>query len=447
MAQTTKPRYRLHADGRVSLMADSFTGFASMWAGSPYQSLFGSGGPDTAFKASPWYWKILTIPVDDAVREWRAWQAEADEIEALEAEEDRLHVRQVVREAMTLARHEGGAVILALGPGDPATPMRLRDVGKGDIERLVVLGRYEITPEAIDRNPLSDTYRKPTMWRIASAGEATNIHPSRVVLMQGRALPGASIRSGSIWGEPIWTSIGRTITAADGAAQVISDLMREAKLDVVSIPGMVDMLLSSAGEAAFMRRWEAVARLKDHRGVLLLDGGPQGPEGRGEEWDQKQIQWAGLPEVAKTLLTVMAGAADIPVTRLIGEQQAGLSGADSGSLRNYYDAVAARQSLDIGPSLVMVDEWLIRSALGDRPKDIWYQWKPLYQMDERELAEIDKAQAETAAIYAQNALVDDRQLEAAVANRLIENGRWPGIDPVAASDSDGDDDSDDDWGL
>lgn len=383
---------------------------------------------DAAFIESAWYGKILTIPVDDAVREWRSWQADRAQIEKLEAEEKRLGVQQVVRDALLIARHQGGGVIVPVGlPGNPAAPLRLDSIRAGQVMRFVVLGREEIRPGQLVRDPLSPDYGRPEYWEVGG-DTPVRLHPSRVILINGRVAPGSSLRRREVWGESIWSHLSRAIMAADGAAEIVSQLLSEAKIDIVSIPGLTEMLISQAGEESMMRRWNAVARLKKVGNVLLIDGGPTEAETKSEEWDQKQISWGGLPETVRTLLTIMAGAADIPVTRLTGEQQTGLSGADTGSLRNYYDQVAARQRLDITPALSPLDDILIRSALGSRPDEVWYQWKPLWQPDAKQLAEIDKMEAEAAAIYARDALVPSEALEKTVQNRMVESGRWPGLE-------------------
>ena len=51
--------------------------------------------------------------------------------------------------------------------------------------------------------------------------------------------------------------------------------------------------------------------------VLLL--------GDGESWARQRIDFGGLPEMVRTFLQVAAGAADIPVTRFLGQSPAGMS--------------------------------------------------------------------------------------------------------------------------
>lgn len=380
---------------------------------------------DAAFIESTWYGKILSIPVDDSVREWRSWKADANQIEKLEAEEARLDYRQVVREARMIARHQGGGVILPIGlPGNPASPLNLNSIVRGQIKKLVNLSREDITPGQLVRNPLDEYYNQPEYWTVGDM----RIHPSRIILCNGKAPPGSVRRRGEIWGVPIWSWLRKATMSADEAATIVSALLKEAKLDIVSIPELAELLSTPEGEAALKRRWEVAARLKDLNNIILIDGGP-GVEGtKKEEWDQKQITWGGMAESVNLLLKILAGAADIPITRLTGEQQSGLSGSDVGSLRNYYDSVGSGQKLELTPQIRPLDEMLIRSALGRRPPEVWYVWNSLYQMDEKTAAEVDKLQAETSAIYASNMLLPTEALEIATQNRMIETGRWPGLE-------------------
>ena len=47
--------------------------------------------------------------------------------------------------------------------------------------------------------------------------------------------------------------------------------------------------------------------------------------GDGETWARQKIDFGGLPEMVRTFLQVAAGAADIPVTRLLGQSPSGMS--------------------------------------------------------------------------------------------------------------------------
>lgn len=371
---------------------------------------------ETIYRASTWFGKIINIPADDAVKEWRDWQADKEQIQTIEAEEARLAVRVAVREAIIKSRLYGGSVIMPLGlPGAPASPLNMDRVGKGSLTSFVVLGREDIAPVGIIRNPLSPWYNKPEYWRLASDLTMMQIHPSRIILVPGRCPT-----PNNIWGDSEWQHMSDSVGPADMAAAILAGLMQESKVDVMRLPDFMAGFATAGYEELLMRRYAAANVLKSVSNMVLMD--------KDEEWEQKTVSFAGLPEVTLTLLTIMCGAADIPVTRLLGTSAKGLNATGEGDDNNYKDTVKAKQELEITPVITPLDEMLIRSAFGSRPDNIWYKWAPLKQMTEEERAKIDKTKAETTQIYANSGLFPNDALAIGVQNQVIEDGLYPGIE-------------------
>lgn len=421
----TKPRVRVNTSGVIT---DGFANFVTGLGGGNAKTSAHTYVIDhdqvtleNAYRVSTWFGKIVDIPADDATREWRTWKADKQDIELIEAEEKRLQVRQKVRQALIWARLYGGAVIVPIGlPGDNSQPLNSERIAKGSIKALTVLSRHEITAQDMITDPMDPLYGHPRSYTINSgSGQQVSLHPSRVIRFNGRTVNNRRVGTDG-WGDSIWMHLSDAVAAADSAASVIDALLQEAKIDVVRIKNMVQQMANGDAEASYIRRWQMVAVLKGISNVLMLDGD--------DEWDQKQITWTGLPDVTNTLLNILAGASDIPLTRLTGKQESGLSGKDEGSLRNYYDSVKANQELKIAPSLAPLDDMLVRSALGRSDAGIWSQWVPLFQLSEKEKAEIDKSEAETVNIYSQTGLIPSDALAKTVQNRMIESGRWPGLD-------------------
>ena len=121
--------------------------------------------------------------------------------------------------------------------------------------------------------------------------------------------------------------------------------------------------------------------------------------GDGETWARQRIDFAGLPEMVRTFLQVAAGAADIPVTRLLGQSPAGLSATGDSDTRNYYDMIAARQELDLRPALERLDALILRSE-GIDPSAVSFTFRPLWQMDAASQANVALVKAQATAVYA-----------------------------------------------
>src|SRR5690606_16317799 len=126
-------------------------------------------------------------------------------------------------------------------------------------------------------------------------------------------------------------------TAMDGFASLID----EAKVDVFTMPGMYETLAQPGGEEKFMSALQASAQGKSIFRMLAL--------GEGETWETRQINWSGMPEVIKAYLSIVAGAADIPATRLLGKSPEGMNATGASDERNYLAMIAAKQHMDLRP--------------------------------------------------------------------------------------------------
>jgi len=380
---------------------------------------------ETTYDTSTWFGKIIDIRADDATREWRSWKAEQEEIEDLEGLEKRLGVQAKINQALKWADLYGGAVIIPDLPGNSASPLRPDSVNTHRMRYMTVLHRWQISPQGQIRNPLDPNYGKPEKWQVpVQNGVQLNFHPSRVILVNGRSHGHQT----DIWGKSLWEHMADAVLAADGAAAVISALLKEAKIDVIGVDSMMDGLGTDKYEAQLLKRWQLVAQLKSIANVTLID--------KADEWNTKTVTWSGLPEVIEQLLTIMAGAADIPVTRLIGTSAKGLNATGDGDLRNYYDGIKAKQDLSVSPQLAPLDDMLIRSALGDRPDNIWYDWKPLWQPDEKTKWETEKLRTETFQLALGTAAIDEEVLTKTYLNGSVETGLYPGIEQAIADASD-----------
>jgi hypothetical protein len=101
-------------------------------------------------------------------------------------------------------------------------------------------------------------------------------------------------------------------------------------------------------------------------------------------------------------------------------------------LRNYYDRLQAMQTVEMTPAMARLDECLIRSALGSRDPDIYYEWAPLWGMSEKEKADVFKTKADAArqlvgTSVGQEIIPRDAVSDALV-NTFIEDGSLPGLD-------------------
>ena len=340
--------------------------------------------------------KIVDIVPYDSIREWREWAGPRPAITAIERMERQLGLRTAVQRAMILGRlYGGGAIVIGTSEEDPeslARPLVPEAVAPGGIRFLHVVSRWQLGCSTVTLDPLDPHYGEPSSYALAGAlrGELL-LHPSRVVRFLGNPLPDPLLAGSQLWSDSVLQTLYDAVHAVALTAAGTTSLVHEAKVDIVTVPGLSEHLSNAATTAQLSARFAYAAAMKSINNLLLL--------GDGETWQRQRIDFAGLPEMVQTFLQMAAGAADIPVTRLLGQSPAGLAATGDSDTRNYYDMIAARQELDLRPQLERLDALLLRSA-GVDPERVSFAFRPLWQLSGTEQAAVALSKAQATQIYA-----------------------------------------------
>lgn len=365
--------------------------------------------------------KIVDIPPLDATRRWRGWQATKEQIEKIEAEEKRLDLRRKVKQAMTRGRLFGGAALfIGTGERDASQPLNPERIQAGGIKYLTVMNRRQLSPTELEQDPQSPLFGKPKAYRLA--GSAIDIHPSRLVIFIGAEHPDPELAMGNEfgWGDSVLQAVFEAIKQSDATMANTASLVFEAKVDVIKIPDFMQQLQDPGFEKRVLERIRLAATAKGINGALLLD--------KEEEYETKTASFGGLPDIIDRFLQAVAGAADIPATRLLGQAPSGMNATGDSDLRNYYDRIQAIQELEMCPAMQLLDDCLLRSALGSRPAEIHYIWKPLWQPTATEQSEINKRTADTIKVLVDTKLWPEEALSKAATTMLVEQSVLPGLE-------------------
>lgn len=391
-----------------------------------YNLTFQSPGQvESSYRTSWLMRKLVDLPPRDMTRNWRAWQADRDIIAQLEKEEKRLGLKAKCKRALVLARlWGGGAIVMGVkGQGDdPMREVKPERVTKGGLEWLHVFARHEITTGSMISDPADPWFGHPEKYSITPRdGRAIDIHPSRVVAFVGQPAPeGSMMQVDWLWGDPLYQSILTAIQNADLSQDGFAALIHEARVDVIKMPELMEKWSTDEYEDRLKQRLQIAAQAKSILRTLLLDGD--------EDWDQRQINWAGMPDMIMTYLQIVAGAADIPVTRLLGQSPKGLNSTGEGEEKDYHAKIESDQDDMLTPCLDRIDEFLIRSALGDRPEEIWWRFNPLTRLTPKEASEIEERRAKTVETYGRTGLIEQDALSKIAKTAITESGQWPGSD-------------------
>lgn len=371
--------------------------------------------------------KIVDIPAKDATRAWRSWQAEADQISAIEDVEKRLGVQRKARDALIKARiFGGGAIVIGVdGAGQWSEELRLDRIKRGALKFLHVMDRYQLAAGEIETDVLSPNYGRPKYYTGPSS--TIQIHPSRVVHLTGALRPSTrTVNDG--WGDSVIQSMNDAIMNALGGCSALSVMMQEANLDVIKVPNFMSSIGTEEYRNRLIDRFRLAAVGQSVVRAKILDSE--------EEWNRVATSFTGVDACLTLLLQIVCGASDVPATRLMGMAPGGLNATGDSDTRNYYDGVADLQANEIEPALEILDEVIIRSALGDRPNEIYYDWRPLWQPTAAEKADIRLKNTQSLVNIYNTGLVPDEALSKSAINMLIEDGLLPGLEQ-AVEDAEG----------
>lgn len=119
-----------------------------------------------------------------------------------------------------------------------------------------------------------------------------------------------------------------------------------------------------------------------------------------EDFRRDSYSFAGIPEILEKLMLRLSSAARIPVSLLMGQAPAGMNATGESDIRFFYDQVRAEQEA-LKPKL----ENLIKIIVADENARIKITFPALWQMTDREKAELRRMEAETDRIYLQEGVL------------------------------------------
>lgn len=386
-----------------------------------------------AYMSSGMLRKVISIPADDRVREWRDWQADEEQIEALEAEERRLGLVAKVKAAEILRGVGGGALIL-ITAGDHASELKPETIAKGGLIAVNVVSRWQIQGKDWVTDLADPLYGSPRMFTISSDGGNKDIHPSRVVCFRGEPIPaGATLaQEEAFWGDSRLLRVYNEVQRADETQQWFAALVRKAKLLRVGIPNMSDFVATDAGQTKLNSRIALIAEGEHTLNAVVYDTGAS-KDDPGETITDYQVTWAGIPAVMDAFDQRVAAVADIPFTRLMGRSPAGMNATGDHDTDNWLKMIAAGQKLELRPCLEAIDPVLIRSA-GLTPKadgesgSITWRFAPLDTPSEKDEADTFFTTMQAVEKLQATAAIPDIAFSKGLQNLMSEREWMPGLD-------------------
>ena len=356
--------------------------------------------------------KVIDIPINDAFREGRLLDIE-DANKRDEVEELYIDIDTKINLALKYADVFGGAVLVVVSKDDELSKP-ITNMTKGDLVNVAVLDASQLVPQTLDRNPLSKNYNKPTSYLITNT--TVNIHPSRVYYVDGVNTTNRERERNNGLGSSKYERMYYNIQDAIQTNVSIRNLVEQSNIDVVKIDGMNDAVASNA-EDVVKERLQILSQMKSMLNTIGIDAK--------DDYVNIAKSFGTLDKIQMNMYSLVAMAADIPVTRLVGTSADGMNATGEGDLKNYYDMVKSDIQINRMKPIYKYFDPIVTTHLFGSDEGFNYEFNSLYQLSESEIAEIQSKQANTHAIYLDRGVVT----EEAVLQELQKNGQYVDYKP------------------
>lgn len=354
--------------------------------------------------------KVCTIIPQDLTREWR----QLDSNEGQEADEE-LGIRDKFCEAAQWARLYGTSfLILDLkGAGALDKPLNVDKLKAGCINNLHVVDRTRMVPVGeINYDPMNPHYGMPEHYMLV--GSTQPIHCSRFLRFDATKLPLFETWRNQWYADSTLIPLEDVIDQFHAAAAAASSLCQEALVDVVSIPGLQQILSNPMGEQAVMKRFRTMKQLKSLHRVLLLDAH--------ETYDTKTMNLNSLKELIWEYLKIVAAACSIPATRFLSASPDGMNATGQSDLVNYIQTLQGLQRKWFTPLLRQLDP-IICKHFGI--EDFKFRWNCIFPESSAERAERMKVTVETVSMAVESRLLSLKEARQELKDLKVFEGIEP----------------------
>jgi phage-related protein (TIGR01555 family) len=373
----------------------------------------------TALYRQFWFAKAIDCKADDMTREWRTFDIkslEPSQIEEIENYEKKISLQDKMNWATKLADAYGGSLVVMHfnGLGEISEELDWSKVTKDSLEKLTVVDRRDVTftSNNVMQNPFNDRYGIPNYYQYSYAPDL-KIHPSRTIKLIGRQVSNREFIENNYWGDSELERWSDTAKSVQTVMSGITHLLHQVNIDIYGLKGLTEILGTNGGDQKVRDYCEIIYQMMSIYGLMLKDSE--------DTFERKPVNFATLPDILDKFLDVLAGATEVPKTRLLNQSPTGLSGKGESELTNYYDGIRGRQYSKLAPALEVIDKALVISALGSMPEGYSYEWNSLEREDETEKANNDKTQVETLNILYGIGVPETALIKDAVERGLVKN--------------------------
>jgi uncharacterized protein len=350
--------------------------------------------------------KACSMTARDAIRNgYRINCDHADALEIIDTAEVQKQANSYMQELITKGREMGGAAALFLVESTDKDyyekPFNPDGVTKGSYRGIKIIDASWMTPDLTASNltdPASPDFYEPTFWRIGTR----RYHKSHFVIFVPYPVADLAKPTYNYFGVSVPERISERVYAAERSANEAPQLLMTKRLLNMGIAGLADSDPEAvSGNLEFLANW------RDNYGVNISDAE--------DNLQQFDTALGDIDTVIMTQYQLVASAAGVPATKLLGTAPKGFNATGEYDEASYREELESIQTHDLEPMLMRHLSLILRSN-DINHGDVAITWHSLDSPTEKELAETDLVKAQTDAVLVQIGALSSDDVRERLAN-------------------------------
>lgn len=327
-------------------------------------------------------------------------------------------IRSLYRKAIEVEMGMGRAQIyIDMGQDREDLPFVLdsRGVKKGSLKGFRLIEPMWSTPSVYNAyDPTSPDFYVPSKWFVLGR----EVHADRLMTLIMRPVPDILKPAYNFGGISMFQLMKPYVERYQRTADSISWVVQAFSLTILSTD-MSGILADGQSDANLWLRAGIFNRFRENSGMMMLDK-------ESEELDQINTPLTGLHELLTKSQEQMAGPSHTPLVKLLGVTPAGLNANSDGEIRVYYDYIMAQNEAHGRPIIKKIADLIQLSLFGEIDPAIVWEFNPLYQLNEKEMAEAQEIKGRNARQLVDGNIISPQEAREALARD--ENSPFSGID-------------------
>lgn len=341
---------------------------------------------------------IDTVPAD-MLKNWIniSSSIEPEALQKIEKTIRYTKTKEKIKQGLQWGRLYGGAagLILIDGQDDQLDqPLDYDNIVPDSYKGLLIFDRWSgIVPGVELITDISDpdfglpkyyTINSATTQNYAFLQEKNNfkVHHSRILRFTGRELPYWEKIQEMYWGESEVEIIYEELKKRDNTSANLATMIFLANIRVLKMNDL-GQLLGSASKTAQENLYNVLSaqdHLMSNMGIYVMD--------KEDDFAIHNYSFGGLDELYQSFMLDIAGACEMPVTKLFGREPSGWNSTGENDLVQYYDTISEKQEMFLLPLIDKLLPIICMSALGAVPDNLEWEFNPIRQVSAKDRADL-----------------------------------------------------------